>query len=141
MSLFLLLFKISVQCRSKLLKTLILFHTVVERILLTFQKRVAICEIGSQIVDYHCTMPESVIYFKLLILFTFPFFSISFLLFFVLDVAQNYVTGVGDEFVIIGNDVLMKCAVPSFAVDFVILTGWVISEDIEIVADSNQNGN
>ena len=67
-----------VQCRSKLLKTLILFNTVVERIILTFQKRVAICEIGSQIFDYHCTMPESVIYFKLLILFTFPFFLFLF---------------------------------------------------------------
>ena len=80
---------------------------------------------------------------SLSLMFSFSFFIYVsiFLLFFVLDVAQNYVTGVGDEFVIIGNDVLMKCAVPSFAVDFVILTGWVISEDIEIVADSNQNGN
>ena len=76
--------------------------------------------------------------FQFCLCFLFFYF---FLFCFVLDVVQNYVTRVGDEFVIIGNDVLMKCAVPSFAVDLVILTGWVINEDTEIVADSNQNGN
>ena len=41
-----------------------------------------------------------------------------------------------DEFVIIGNDVLLKCSVPSFALDFIILNGWVTNEGVEILANS-----
>ena len=46
-----------------------------------------------------------------------------------------------DEFVIIGNDVLLKCSVPGFALDLVTLNGWVTNEGFEIVANSNNNGN
>ena len=62
--------------------------------------------------------------------FSFPF----------LDVAQNYETRVSDEFVIIRNDALLKCSVPSYAVDFLILNGWVTNEGLEIVANFNENG-
>ena len=40
------------------------------------------------------------------------------------------------EFVIIGNDVLLKCSVPSFALDFILLNGWVTNEGVEILANS-----
>ena len=62
--------------------------------------------------------------------FSFPF----------LDVAQNYETRVSDEFVIIRNDALLKCSVPSYAVDFLILNGWVTNEGLEIDANFNENG-
>ena len=40
-------------------------------------------------------------------------------------VSQGYQTGTIDEHVIIGNDVLMKCTVPSFVGDFVSVVGWI----------------
>ena len=66
----------------------------------------------------------------IIIFFSFPF----------LDVAQNYETRVSDEFVIIRNDALLKCSVPSYAVDFLILNGWVTNEGLEIDANFNENG-
>lgn len=57
-----------------------------------------------------------------------------------LDVGQNYETRVGDEFVILGNDALVKCGVPSFAADYLQVIGWVIDEDLEILTTSNING-
>ena len=38
--------------------------------------------------------------------------------------SQDYETRVGDEFVIIGNDVLMKCDFPGFASDQLQVVGW-----------------
>ena len=65
------------------------------------------------------------------------FYCFSFLSFyFFLAVEQKYETRVSDEFVIIGNDVLLKCSVPSFALDFIILNGWVTNEGVEILANS-----
>ena len=71
----------------------------------------------------------------MLALANFFFYRFSFLLFF-LAVEQKYETRVSDEFVIIGNDVLLKCSVPSFALDFIILNGWVTNEGVEILANS-----
>ena len=52
-----------------------------------------------------------------------------------------YTTSGGDqEYVIIGNDVLLKCNIPSFVADFVHVTGWVDSEGVEYLID-NKYGN
>ena len=47
-----------------------------------------------------------------------------------------YTTSGGDqEYVIIGNDVLLKCNIPSFVADFVHVTGWVDSEGVGYLVD------
>ena len=55
-------------------------------------------------------------------------------------VNQNYTTTAEDEYVIRGNDVLMKCKIPSFVSDYVIVVGWLDNDLKEIlphqVADS-----
>ena len=44
-------------------------------------------------------------------------------------VHQGYQTpGPVDEYVILGNDALVKCTVPSYISDFVSVVGWVDSE-------------
>ena len=58
------------------------------------------------------------------------------------DVAQPYETRVGDEFVILGNDALVKCSVPSFAADYLEVVGWVTDQGYAIDStsvDGNQN--
>ena len=40
-------------------------------------------------------------------------------------VNQVYSTKAEDEYVIKGNDVLMKCKIPSFVSDFVEVVGWI----------------
>ena len=40
-------------------------------------------------------------------------------------VSQDYSTKAEDEYVIVGNDVLMKCKVPSFVSDQVIVINWI----------------
>ena len=45
---------------------------------------------------------------------------------------QQYKTTAHEEFVIVGNDALMKCNIPSFMSDFVSVTSWVNSEGLEI---------
>ena len=58
------------------------------------------------------------------------------------DVAQPYETRVGDEFVILGNDALVKCSVPSFAADYLEVVGWVTDQGYAIdttSVDGNQN--
>ena len=72
------------------------------------------------------------------------FYSYFFHFFFTLtlvDVVQTYETRVADVFVIIGNDALVKCTVPSYAADFMEIVGWVTNEDYEItnLVDGNQN--
>ena len=43
-------------------------------------------------------------------------------------VTQVYETYVNQEHVITGNDVLVKCDIPSFVADFVSVTNWLDSE-------------
>ena len=50
---------------------------------------------------------------------------------------QSYNTGSHEEYVIMGNDVLVKCTIPSFLADFLTITGWIDSEGHEFLADSN----
>ncbi len=52
--------------------------------------------------------------------------------------SQDYDTHVNQEYVIRGNDVLMKCGVPSFVADFVTVLGWTDSQGQRI--DANHNG-
>ena len=40
-------------------------------------------------------------------------------------VKQEYVTDVGQEYVIRGNSALVKCNVPSFVADFVEVQSWM----------------
>ena len=48
-----------------------------------------------------------------------------------------YKTSGGDEqYVILGNDVLLKCNIPSFVADFVAVTGWLDSEGTEYLIQS-----
>ena len=41
----------------------------------------------------------------------------------------------------IGNDVLLKCNIPSFVADFLTVHGWVASEGDQILANQNTLGN
>ena len=54
-------------------------------------------------------------------------------------IVQNYATNVYGEDVMIGNDVLLKCAIPSFLADFLSVTGWVGSEGAQITAAQDYN--
>ena len=45
--------------------------------------------------------------------------------------SQLYETHILPESVIVGNDALLKCAVPSFVADFVTITAWMDSEGNE----------
>lgn len=48
-----------------------------------------------------------------------------------------YKTGVGEEYIILGNDALIKCNVPSFVSDFVSVDSWEDSEGVQIFHDDN----
>ena len=50
-------------------------------------------------------------------------------------VIQTYETDVIKEFVIRGNDALIKCSIPSFVTDFVTVRSWIVESsenDIEM---------
>ena len=53
------------------------------------------------------------------------FFSLSYL---VSVAIQSYRVVVPEEQVILGNDVFLKCNIPSFEADFVSVSSWVDSE-------------
>ena len=50
---------------------------------------------------------------------------------------QPYLVDVGLEQVILGNDVLLKCDIPSFEADFVSVSSWVDSEGQLISVNEN----
>ena len=50
---------------------------------------------------------------------------------------QSYLVDVGLEQVILGNDVLLKCDIPSFEADFVSVSSWVDSEGQLISVNEN----
>ena len=54
------------------------------------------------------------------------YYSDVWLLFLV--VVQRYETDVAKEYVIRGNDALMKCSIPSFVADMVQIIAWLDSE-------------
>ena len=45
-------------------------------------------------------------------------------------VNQPYETRVSDEFVMEGNDAIVKCSLPSFAADFLEVTSWTSGDKI-----------
>ena len=56
-----------------------------------------------------------------------------------LVVSQEYSTKAEDEYVIKGNDVLIKCKIPSFVADFVQIIGWIDNDHKPILADGNNS--
>jgi hypothetical protein len=73
------------------------------------------------LINFHIT-------FKILKMFT---FSVA---------IQSYLVDVALEQVILGNDVLLKCAIPSFEGDFVSVSSWVDSEG-QIISVNENYGN
>ena len=45
---------------------------------------------------------------------------------------QTYITHVDQEYVILGNAIVVKCEIPSFVADFVHVTGW-----LEVTSDQS----
>ena len=56
-------------------------------------------------------------------------------------VSQGYVTHVSQEYVIQGNDVIVKCGIPSFVSDFLTVVSWEDDAGTTLYAESNKNGN
>ena len=56
-------------------------------------------------------------------------------------VSQDYVTHVSQEYVIQGNDVIVKCGIPSFVSDFLTVVSWEDDAGTTLYAESNKNGN
>jgi hypothetical protein len=55
-------------------------------------------------------------------------------------VTQYYVTEAENEYVIRGNSAVMKCKIPSFVADFVLVESW-IADDGEIHSYSTSSSN
>uniref|UniRef100_T1GRB6 Ig-like domain-containing protein n=1 Tax=Megaselia scalaris TaxID=36166 RepID=T1GRB6_MEGSC len=56
-------------------------------------------------------------------------------------VHQFYETRVQDEFVLKGNSVVLKCAIPSFVSDFIEVYSWLDSDGAEYLKDLVERGN
>ena len=52
-------------------------------------------------------------------------------------IQQSYESGPEEEYVILGNDALMKCKIPSFVADFVSVVSWVDNEGRDIYPKNN----
>ena len=52
-------------------------------------------------------------------------------------IQQNYVSGPEEEYIILGNDALMKCKIPSFVSDFVSVVSWVDNEGRDFYQNKN----
>ena len=52
-------------------------------------------------------------------------------------VAQLYVTDVSQEYVMVGNDAILKCNVPSFVADFVSIVSWIDGEGMDFYPNKN----
>ena len=50
-------------------------------------------------------------------------------------------THVSQEYVIQGNDVIVKCGIPSFVSDFLSVVSWEDDAGATLYAESNKNGN
>ena len=53
-------------------------------------------------------------------------------------VTQNYVTEPINEYVIVGNDAIMKCSIPSFMSDFISVVGWTDNSGNEFHIQSQE---
>ena len=54
---------------------------------------------------------------------------------------SSYRVVVDEEQVMLGNEILLKCDIPSFVSDFVLVDGWVDSEGLGIADDGIYQGN
>lgn len=68
--------------------------------------------------------------------------EINYLSLFLLSLVVNqfYQTRVIDEYVLLGNSVVLKCLVPSFVADFVQVLGWVDDSGNNIGSTVNKEG-
>ena len=55
--------------------------------------------------------------------------------------SQDYVTHVSQEYVIQGNDVILKCGIPSFVSDFLNVVSWEDDTGATYYTENNKNGN
>lgn len=55
-------------------------------------------------------------------------------------VQQFYQTEVNNEYVIRGNAAILKCAIPSFVADFVVVVSWIDSDGKTYDLGSNDDG-
>ena len=58
-------------------------------------------------------------------------------------VVQNYRTAIPEEFVIRGNDALVKCSIPSFVTDFVSVLSWTVQSTenkLEVSQETSSTG-
>ena len=56
-----------------------------------------------------------------------------------LVVSQEYSTKAEDEYVMKGNDVLIRCKIPTFVADFVQVIGWIDNDHKPILPDGNNS--
>ena len=56
-------------------------------------------------------------------------------------IVQPYETDVGVEYVLLGNDVIFKCKIPSFVDDFVTIINWIDNEGDSIYPKINKGKN
>ena len=56
-------------------------------------------------------------------------------------VLTSYRVVVDEEQVMLGNEILLKCDIPSFVADFVHVDGWVDSEGLGMANDEYYQGN
>ncbi len=56
-------------------------------------------------------------------------------------VNQPYATNVNQQYIIMGNDVILKCDVPSFVADFVDVVGWQDNNGATVGSLSGPTGN
>ena len=71
-------------------------------------------------------MNDKVLILSLKLLLVNSKFSILFIyfLFIISAIIQDFETDVGNEYVIVGNDALFKCKIPSFVTDLVSILEW-----------------
>jgi len=55
-------------------------------------------------------------------------------------VTQEYATEPSNEYIVLGNDALVKCKIPSYVSDLAQIVGWVDSEASEFLIN-NHYGN
>jgi len=55
-------------------------------------------------------------------------------------VSQDYATHVNQEYVIQGNDVILKCGIPSFVTDFLTIVSWEDDSGTTLYADNPKTG-
>ena len=55
-------------------------------------------------------------------------------------VTQPFNTEAHNEYVVLGNDAILKCSIPSFVADFISVIGWVDNESNNFQKYDN-NGN